>query len=471
MSSCPERAATVKPYSLVRRLTALVLMVSVVALAFNAALFVSSLHDVGRDMVDKWASEVHIVVAALRATPAADRARMARTLSVGEVSVTALPPPAASEPTWAQHHLPPALRQAFEASLGQGIALVEASGATGPARTYLVARIGDEHWWIGYPTPGPPVSQLIIVPLAILALIGLSTVITLFIGLRLITRPMSQLADDMLARSSDLRPIDMPRRVSAELEKIIRAFNALVSDLRVTDQMRRHLLAGVSHDLRTPLARLKLRAELHGSDQLYEAMAQDIGAALTIVDQFMHHAQGRGHELEGWQQPAASVLRQTVQQYQELSLPVSLTRLDEGAQPVNALNIQRVLGNLIDNALAHGCPPVELALHERTGGIELWVCDHGPGFARHELARATQPFVKLGEPGGKPGHFGLGLSIVDQIARKLGGALLLRPFDGQCFGVGIWLPDARAAQGMAAAATPVKPDTAHAAAPAAPAAG
>jgi two-component system osmolarity sensor histidine kinase EnvZ len=436
-----------KPYSIVRRLTALVVAVSVVALAFNAALFFMSLQDVGQDMVDKWAAQVRTVAAVLRATPATERERLARTMSVSPVSVTRQAPASSSPPRWTQHHLPAALRDALQAALaseaGQDMRVVEALDAAGVARTYAVAHVGNDTWWIGCPTPGPPVSQMIVTPLGALALIVLSAAITLFIGLRLVTRPMSQLADEVLARSGDLRPIDTPKRVSAELQQIIHAFNALVGALRVTEQMRRHLMAGISHDLRTPLARLRLRAELHAPDPVYAAMEQDIDAVLRIVDQFMHQARSRGcdtDDSEIWQQPVACVLQQVVQQYQELHYRVTLTRLDDSHAQVDSLNIQRVLGNLIDNALAHGCAPVELALHDTADGTELWVCDHGPGFARHELTVATQPFARLGQAAAKPGHFGLGLSIVDQIVRKLGGELLLRPFDGQRFGIGVRLP-------------------------------
>ncbi len=434
-----------KSFSLVGRLTALVALVSVMALTFNALLFVSAMHDVGREVANKWAGQVHMITAVLRDAPASERVKAARAMSVGEVSVSQQDPPQAVKSTASAPTMPAGLRESLLLALGAGIAIVEAPGPGTVPYTYVSVTIDHERWWIGSPTPGPSTTQRIAAPLGALCLVALSAALTLFLGLRIITRPMSRLANDMLSRSGHLRPIEVPPRVSTELARIIGAFNALVMALRLAEQMRRQLLAGISHDLRIPLSRLQLRAELHGHGNLHEAMSQDIGAALNIVDQFMRHAQHPGHVTTRNEQAADLVLRQVVQQYQGLSHPVTLQQLDRTALCVDALPMQRLLGNLIDNALAHGRPPVVLSLLAVADGAELWVHDHGQGFTQTDLHSALQPHATSGIGGGTDGctngHFGLGLSIVEELTRRLGGELLIQPFDGQRFGIGVKLND------------------------------
>jgi two-component system osmolarity sensor histidine kinase EnvZ len=115
------------------------------------------------------------------------------------------------------------------------------------------------------------------------------------------------------------------------------------------------------------------------------------------------------------------------------------------------LLVQRLLTNLIDNALAYGQAPVEVSLQATADGVQLRVTDHGPGMPLEEFDRAQQPFVRLTSARSELGHCGLGLAIVAQMGRALGGRLqALRDSEGR-FAIALDLPLQAAEFGVKAA--------------------
>lgn len=440
------------PPSLVRRIAALVVGVTVLALVVNGALFFITLHHLGEDLVGKWSSQIHVITSVLRQTPSAQRDHAAAMMSVASVTVSRHMPAGLDDPgTQPVERMPRALHVALRHALGAGISIAEARGPNGQPWAYASTQIDRDIWWIGLPSPAPPTSQLVLTPLIMLALVGISAITAVLLGLRGITQPMSELAAQMRERRASLRPIELTAPVSVELQQIVHSFNDLVSALQQAAQTRRNLLAGVSHDLRTPLARLRLRSEFAGSETLHAAMAEDIDAVARIVEQFLHYAQGDHLDLGARRQALSVVVRQVVRPYTDTGQPVSLTQLDDCDQDVPTLPLQRMLANLIDNALSHGQPPVEVQLLARPDGAELWVFDHGKGLSPDDLQRAVQPFVKLRSADPASGHCGLGLAIVQQLSAKLAGELRVQVHDGERSAIGVWLPKAPAAPATLAA--------------------
>jgi two-component system osmolarity sensor histidine kinase EnvZ len=162
------------------------------------------------------------------------------------------------------------------------------------------------------------------------------------------------------------------------------------------------------------------------------------------VDQFLAYSQGEAGAALGGAQPLQALVHQVAIQYADVGHDVSVIREDAIDIQVPDVSLQRVLSNLIDNALAHGSGPVELELRGVPGGAELVVFDHGPGISPHELEQALTPFVRMGDKEMSQGHCGLGLAIVAQIAAQLKGRVLHRPFDGQRAGLGLFVPAASA---------------------------
>ena len=187
------------------------------------------------------------------------------------------------------------------------------------------------------------------------------------------------------------------------------------------------------------LARLRLRAETQCEPALADALTADLLALERIVNQFLAYVQGDTGAALGEPVPLIDSVRTVLHRYVDIQPPLVLA-LDEVEQPAPDLAVQRLLANLIDNALAYGGAPVGVALRATAEGAELRVSDAGPGMSGPEFERAQQPFVRLTRTRSELGHCGLGLAIVAQVARQLGGRLhAQRDVDGR-FGIVFTLP-------------------------------
>jgi two-component system osmolarity sensor histidine kinase EnvZ len=310
-------------------------------------------------------------------------------------------------------------------------------------RVALVFRlpVDDQVWWLSQEGPGPvrPVTTTLLVWLAALAL---ATLGALLLSVRMIARPLAALADDIGRQQGALQPLPLPPAASAEVQALVQAFNHLAAQTAAQAQSRQQLLAGVSHDLRTPLARLRLRVETQCEGAVADALTADLHALERIVDQFLAYVQGDTGVPQGHPLALADAAEEAVRRYAETGQPVRLV-LEGGEaleRPVPDLAVQRLLANLIDNALAYGRSPVEVHVQAGPDGAELRVTDSGAGMSEAEFVRAQRPFVRLGQARGQLGHCGLGLAIVAQVAGLLGARLQAqRGADGR-FSVSLHLP-------------------------------
>ena len=430
-----------RPWSLVRRLTGGVALIAVFAFGAQAIVLGLWLSPVAEDMAGLAAEQALAAQAALEAVPPEQRKQLAAGLSSGRVRVTADPPPGAQ-----------ALMDT-PAAPGEGdITLQRRSGAVIEAR--FQGRVGetfaavfrlpvdDQVWWLvrEYSAAQGAVSGTLAVWLLMLAL---ATVGALLVSVRLIARPISRLADAITLQTSQhhaqLVPLPERPESSVELQSLVRAFNGLARQVSTAAQARQQLLAGVSHDLRTPLARLRLRAETQCEPAVAEALTADLHALGRIVDQFLAYVQGDGGAALGVPEPLDRTVRDVVLRYAPSGRAVS-AHIEPLALALPDLVVQRLLTNLIDNALAYGQEPVEVTLRATAEGAELRVIDQGAGMSAKDFERAQQPFVRLTRARSELGHCGLGLAIVAQMARQLGGQLRAqREGDGR-FAIALTLP-------------------------------
>ena len=192
-------------------------------------------------------------------------------------------------------------------------------------------------------------------------------------------------------------------------------------DLARLDADRALILAGVSHDLRTPLSRLRLSTEMSGSDEaLKQGMIADIGEMDSIIGQFLDFARTQSDEAP---EPVdlAVLAREAVEHHLRLGRAVQ-AKLDPVPQmSLRRMGIKRLISNLVDNALAYGEKDVCVATREADGKLVLEVLDRGPGIPPAEAERLKQPFTRLEIARSGKGGSGLGLAIVDRIARHHGG--------------------------------------------------
>jgi two-component system osmolarity sensor histidine kinase EnvZ len=245
----------------------------------------------------------------------------------------------------------------------------------------------------------------------------------------------------------------MPENAASEIATLIMAFNELAEAVLQADRTKQHLLAGASHDLRTPLARLRLRIETQCDDALADALAADLHAMERIVSQFLAYVQGDTLAAQGVPESVKALLEQTAAEYTEQGSDVRL-RVTDVEVELPDLSLRRTLLNLVDNALAHGKPPVRISLTQQGQGpsraVTLTVWDHGTGISPEEFERAQLPFVRLENSKHRVGHCGLGLAIVAQFANQLGDAVLRAESKDGCFGIALTWHPARNAQVSAA---------------------
>jgi two-component system osmolarity sensor histidine kinase EnvZ len=215
-----------------------------------------------------------------------------------------------------------------------------------------------------------------------------------------------------------------------EIQTVSRAFNQMTRDLARLEDDRALILAGVSHDLRTPLARLRLGLEMsEGDAQLKAGMAADIDEMDRIIGQFLDFARAAGGEPA---QPTdlAAMAREIAARYRDAGHALSdeVTAVPEAT--VRPMAVRRLITNLVDNAIRYGGADVRLRVAPATRVVVVEVLDRGPGIPADEVERLKQPFTRLETARSGKGGSGLGLAIVDRIARMHGGSFDLLPRDG-----------------------------------------
>ncbi|EGJ10894.1 histidine kinase [Rubrivivax benzoatilyticus JA2 = ATCC BAA-35] len=282
-----------------------------------------------------------------------------------------------------------------------------------------------QRWWLEFHDrlPRPVLFETLLAWLAVLSALVFGA---LLLSARYVARPIRRLADEIARQRAPLAPIAEHGRGSEELRSLAASFNSLVRVAEAGRQTRQNLLAGLSHDLRTPLARLRLRAETQCEPAVADALVADLGSLERIVDQFLAYVQLERAEAVGRAAPLARSVEDVVRRHVEHGDPVE-ARIAPIDWPVADLAVQRLVGNLVDNALAYGRAPVRVELVEHEGGALLRVLDHGHGMSAAEFELARQPFVRLSPARSGQGHCGLGLAIAAEIVRQWGGELRLAP--------------------------------------------
>jgi two-component system osmolarity sensor histidine kinase EnvZ len=435
-----------RSWSLVRRLTGGVVLIALLSFGAQALVLALWIQPVADDVAAIAAEQALMVQAALRATPAAQRAALAAQLSSGQVTVSPHEPPPTPPAPPEGWHVPQAEQDGHTRELvGPDIQL---RFEQRPGETFAaVFRIPVEGqaWWLTreYGGARSAVSGTLVIWLAVL---GLATLGALWLSVRLIARPLGRLAEQLqkAQQQGSLRPLPEHDGSSMELQALVHAFNNLAHQVTVAAQARQQLLAGVSHDLRTPLARLRLRAETQCEPVVADALGADLLALERIVNQFLAYVQGDGGATLGVPEPLALTVGDVVRRCAEGGQPVR-AQVEPVQLQVPDLAVHRLLSNLVDNAYAYGQAPVQVRLRATPqGGAELVVQDQGSGMSDDEFERAQQPFVRLTRTRHELGHCGLGLAIVAQIVRQLGGQLrALHPAEGG-FGIVVALPAAAA---------------------------
>jgi two-component system osmolarity sensor histidine kinase EnvZ len=237
-------------------------------------------------------------------------------------------------------------------------------------------------------------------------------------------------------------PQPVPESGPAEIGTLAQAFNQMAADLKRLDDERALLLAGVSHDLRTPLSRIRLGLEMmddKGDAGIRSGIEQDIQDIDTAIGQFLDFARLRNTEPVIPDSDLNSIVQHTVTRYVRAGRHVTFDPGTIPNLPLRPTAIQRLLANLIENALRHAASGVEVITGRERDDVYIEVLDRGPGIPADAAGRMLQPFTRLDSARGGSGT-GLGLAIVDRIAKMHGGRVALLPRPGGGLRARIELP-------------------------------
>lgn len=249
-----------------------------------------------------------------------------------------------------------------------------------------------------------------------------------------INRPLNLLVHAADRLRNGERPEKLPEDSMTELSEVSSTFNKMADSLAELDAERTLILAGVSHDIRTPLARLRLAVEMlpdDGCASLKGGMIEDIGDMANIINQFLDFV--RGVEGEPTQMVDINTLLQSLQERQSRAgrnLTVKLAPTYFVA--IRPLAMQRLLDNLVGNAYIYGRGEVSVASKIMADNIVISVFDNGPGIPEGHANKLLRPFERLDTARSNAGGSGLGLAIADRIAKLHQGKLELinRPEGG-----------------------------------------
>ena len=312
-------------------------------------------------------------------------------------------------------------------------------GTLGDKTRFAVARDGEEGFWVSFLIDGDEFWAKL--PLGrfqpafglewlgwAAALLALALVGAWLIASR-IARPLAEVtrAAGRIGRGEPHQPL--PEDGARELQTVASAFNRMASDLESMERERAMVLAGISHDLRTPLTRLRLALEMSGAESgTSRAMIADIEEIDAILGQFLDFARGTDEEKSA--QDLGLVLAELAEHYARLGRPVSIHEHDLPPFPFARVAVHRAIANLVDNALTYAGGTVDVMTFSAEGKVSVEVRDRGPGIPDGDSERLKQPFTRLDPSRRGPSGAGLGLAIVERIARAHGGRLELAPREG-----------------------------------------
>ena len=197
-----------------------------------------------------------------------------------------------------------------------------------------------------------------------------------------------------------------------EIRQVNQAFNHMIYTLELTERDRQIMLAGISHDLRTPLTRIRLSAEMMSDDDfLKEGLIFDVDDMDAILNQFISYMRdGSDEDLK--ETNINTLLQELVIQFKPLDI-----RFEPEELPLitaRSLSLKRLIGNLINNSKRYGAEPIELSAKVEGDHLKICVADHGDGIPEDQIEDLMQPFVRGNEARTIQGS-GLGLAIVKRI--------------------------------------------------------
>ncbi|WP_208277827.1 sensor histidine kinase [Massilia oculi] len=324
------------------------------------------------------------------------------------------------------------------------------SGVNGVPGFYISFNIEDDKYWLMLERErltGLTREQW----LGWAVVVGLLSVVGAALISSLVNRPLARLTAAARAIAKGERPVRLPEKGSQEIIEANRSFNQMVEDLAQVEKDRAVILAGISHDLRTPLARMGLEVEMANlSTDAREGMQSDIAQMDAIIGQFLDYA--KPTEAATFVPVNLSEMLSDVGR-EAARIPDLHVKTDlmPGVHVMgNATDLRRVINNIIENARRYGktpdtsCTDIDIVLrvkatgHGRRAVIEIG--DHGVGVPADQIAQLMKPFTRLDSARGQANGAGLGLAIVERVLTRHNAGLEVRNREGGGFLLQVALP-------------------------------
>ncbi|BBI99105.1 two-component sensor histidine kinase [Ferrigenium kumadai] len=314
-----------------------------------------------------------------------------------------------------------------------------AARLNGAEGLWVSFRIGGDEFWLSLPREhiDHPLSQVLLAwgsMVFLLALVG-----AYFIA-RQVAWPLKRLEHAAHEVGEGHMPPPLPERGAQEIATVSHAFNQMSSDLAASERERALVLAGISHDLRTPLTRVRIAAELTADASLREGLVADVEQMDAVIQQFLDYARLDESEVSV-PTDVHALVREVAQSFsaQARSLDLDLQPLPQFS--VRPLLLKRALSNLLENAIKYGGGEITVRLHRMDSGVELSVADRGAGIPDELRETAKRPFMRLQTARSDAGGSGLGLAIVERAAHLHGGKFHLEGREGGGLLARLVLPD------------------------------
>jgi len=390
---------------------------------------------VSTTIAGEFAQQIKAVYRTIDQQPAATQVTLAQSLSTPRIKLAIVPQAAFSKELVHRRSttsLALGFEDRLEQVLGPGVRwkMVKVP-EIGDVRLAVVLELTNGRWLQVQAQPPPEVFGQpwhVLMGMSFMLLVIVSLVVVVA---RSTVRPLTRLASAANGVAQDLKRPPLPEDGPSEVREAARAFNTMQKRIREGIEERERFLAAVSHDLKTPITRLRLRAELLADSRVRDGIEHDINEMQQLIDDALAFL--RGHSVDEPTQTIELVaLIESVAddfghiQKVDVSAPASLRFKGK------PIALQRALRNLVDNAIKYG-QHAQITLQQEASQVIIIVDDVGPGLSQEHLGAVFEPFFRVESSRSREtGGTGLGLAIVRLVAQSHGGSVRLnnRPEGG-----------------------------------------
>lgn len=378
----------------------------------------------------EFAQRVAAVYRAIDHQPSPERARLAELLSLPRQQLSVESgTPSASEIDVAENEFLHRVREVLGTTITLKPVAVPRPGSFS-FDLYLQLTAGD---WLRIRGQAP--QEIIALPLhhfMTLGLMLLMVFILVWLAVRMTVRPLTELAKAARALGDDLKSPPLPENGPLEVCAAAQAFNSMQQRIRAGIEERERFLAAISHDLKTPVTRLRLRSEMLDDPGLRERFVRDLDEMQGLLGSALDFLHGKAVDEAIQRLDLTALLESMVDDYADTGETITLQTSESLRLEGRPQALRRAIGNLMDNGLKYGRTVCVKAV-QTPRFLRITIDDDGPGLPEDELERVFEPFYRLETSRSREtGGVGLGLAIARQIARGHGGDVVLenRPGGG-----------------------------------------